>query len=74
MEMRMERTWDVLIERDHEGWLVGSVPTLPGCHTQARSFDELLRRVEEAIRACLAEAPDEAAPLEFVGLYRVRIE
>jgi predicted RNase H-like HicB family nuclease len=73
MEQRTERTWDVLVERDGEGWLVGTVPALPGCHTQARSFDELLRRIEEAIRACLAEAPVEAPPLEFVGLYRVRL-
>ncbi|MBM3985394.1 MAG: type II toxin-antitoxin system HicB family antitoxin [Planctomycetes bacterium] len=69
----MERTWDVLVERDGEGWLVASVPALPGCHTQARTFDELLRRIEAAIRACLAEAADEAPTLEFVGLRRVRV-
>jgi predicted RNase H-like HicB family nuclease len=68
----MERTWDVLFERDREDWLVASVPALPGCHTQARTFDELLRRVEEAIRACLDDGADEAAT-EFVGVLRVRV-
>ncbi len=68
----MERTWNVLIERDREDWLVASVPALPGCHTQARSFDELLQWVEEAIRACLDDDADEAAT-EFVGVLRVRV-
>ena len=43
----------VLIEMDEEGWLVGSVPSLHGCHTQARTMDELLERMEEVIRLCL---------------------
>ena len=43
----------VLIEQDEEGWLVGSVPSLHGCHTQARTMAELLERMEEVIRLCL---------------------
>ena len=43
----------VLIEMDEEGYLVGSVPSLHGCHTQARTMDELLERIEEVIRLCL---------------------
>ena len=33
----MKREFDVLIERDSEGYYVGTVPALPGCHTQAQS-------------------------------------
>jgi predicted RNase H-like HicB family nuclease len=36
----MTRQFDVVVERDSEGWLVASVPALPGCHTQVRSLDE----------------------------------
>ena len=43
----------VLIEMDEEGYLVGSVPSLHGCHTQARTMDELLERMEEVIQLCL---------------------
>jgi predicted RNase H-like HicB family nuclease len=43
----------VLVERDEDGYLVATVPTLPGCHTQARSMDDLLERVKEAIEAYL---------------------
>jgi predicted RNase H-like HicB family nuclease len=55
----MAREFDILIERDREGWLVASVPALPGCHTQARSQDELLERIREAILACLEEQGEE---------------
>jgi len=40
---------DVLIEQDEDGWLVGSVPSLAGCHTQARTEVDLLHCLEEAI-------------------------
>jgi predicted RNase H-like HicB family nuclease len=69
----MAREFDVLIERDKEGWLVASVPALPGCHTQARSQDELLNRIREAILACLTADGQEPETLEFVGIQRVRI-
>ncbi|MGH7477260.1 MAG: type II toxin-antitoxin system HicB family antitoxin [Longimicrobiales bacterium] len=68
-----KREFDVLIERDAEGWLVGSVPGLPGCHTQARSMDELLVRIREAIELWLEAQNGPAERLEFVGLQRVVI-
>jgi hypothetical protein len=46
----MSHEFSVVIERDEEGWYVASVPALPGCHTQARSLDELMERVREANR------------------------
>ena len=69
----MAREFDVLIERDKEGWLVASVPALPGCHTQARTQDELLQRIQEAIMACLEEQGEAPETLDFVGIQRVRI-
>ena len=59
----MGREFTVVIERDEEGYLVGSVPSLHGCHTQARTMDELLERVKEVIRLCLEEQGDQ--PVEF---------
>ena len=47
------REFTVVIERDEDGWLVGSVPALRGCHTQARDMEELLANVKEAILLCL---------------------
>jgi predicted RNase H-like HicB family nuclease len=45
----MGREFSVVIERDAEGYYVASVPALRGCHTQARSLDELMNRVREAL-------------------------
>ncbi len=49
----MSREFMLVIERDEEGYLVGSVPALRGCHTQARSTDDLFERIREAIELCL---------------------
>ncbi len=52
------REFTVIIERDEDGYLVGSVPSLKGCHTQAQTMDELFDRMKEAIQLCLDEAGD----------------
>jgi len=49
----MKRHFNVVIERDQDGWLVASVPSLHGCHTQAKTFDLLNERIQEAIEFCL---------------------
>jgi predicted RNase H-like HicB family nuclease len=69
----MSREFNVVIERDEEGFYVASVPALPGCHTQARSLDELVDRVREAIALCLEVQGEETNGLEFVGVQRVRV-
>ena len=69
----MTTDFDVVVERDAEGYYVASVPSLHGCHTQARSLDELMERVREVIALCLEEQGLPAEPLEFVGVQRVRI-
>lgn len=69
----MKRHFNVIIERDADGWYVGTVPELKGCHTQAKSLDALMKRVREAIDVCLEE--DEHPTLnEFVGVQRVTVE
>lgn len=67
------REFDVLIERDADGWLVASVPALRGCHTQAKSLDELMLRIREAIELCLEVEGAPAVQLDFVGVQRVRV-
>ena len=48
----MPRQFDVVIERDSEGYYVASVPQLHGCHTQAKSLDDVMLRIREAIELC----------------------
>ena len=44
--------FEVIIKTDQEGYFVASVPSLSGCHTQARSLEELALRIKEAIALC----------------------
>jgi len=45
-----EKAFTILIERDEDGYYVAEVAELPGCHTQAKDIEELMKRMEEAIR------------------------
>ena len=45
----MTRTFNVIVEEGEDGYLISEVVELPGCHTQAKSYDELLKRTKEAI-------------------------
>ncbi len=69
----MNEEFDVIIERDAEGYLVGSVPALPGCHTQALSLDELMQRIQEAVELYLEVQGQPATNLEFVGVQRIHV-
>ena len=53
--------------------LVASVPALKGCHTQAKSYDELIERIKEAIELCLEMENQDFEPLEFVAGQRITI-
>jgi predicted RNase H-like HicB family nuclease len=70
----MTRQFDVVVERDAEGTFVASVPALPGCHTQAKSLDELMARVREAIALCLEVQGQPTENLDFVGVQRISVE
>ena len=69
----MRKEFDVIIERDSEGYLVATVPALKGCHTQAKSLDELMQRVQEVVALCLEVEGPTPESLEFVGVQRIRV-
>jgi len=70
----MKKEFNVIIERDSEGYYVASVAELHGCHTQAKSMDKLMERIREAIELCLEVQRQEYEPLEFIGVQRVLVE
>jgi predicted RNase H-like HicB family nuclease len=69
----MANQFDVVVERDSEGFYVASVPALVGCHTQAKSLDELMGRIREAIELCLEVQVGIVEQLDFVGVQRVTV-
>jgi len=69
----MKREFSVIIERDEEGYFIGTVPELRGCHTQAKSLDKLMKRVREAIELCLEVEGGRRSKGEFVGVQRIAV-
>ena len=70
----MKRTCNVIIKRDAAGWYEGSVPLLHGCHSQARSQDALMQRMQEVIELCAMEQEDHAASSpDFIGVQRLAV-
>ncbi|MBI3450216.1 MAG: type II toxin-antitoxin system HicB family antitoxin [Acidobacteria bacterium] len=67
------KQFNVLIERDAKGYYVATVPALRGCHTQAKSLDKLMARIQEAIELCLEVEGGGAEDLDFVGVQKVTV-
>ena len=73
-ELIVKREFTVIIEKDEDGYFVGTVPALKGCHTQAKSLDQLMERIKEATLACLdKETGKEKGELRFVGVQTIAI-
>ena len=70
----MKRDFTVVIEMDEGGYFVGSIPEIKGCHTQAKSLDELMERIREAALLCLeAEGKSDDGELRFIGVQRISV-
>ncbi|MBI4655390.1 MAG: type II toxin-antitoxin system HicB family antitoxin [Elusimicrobia bacterium] len=66
----------VLIEKDEDGVLIAKVPDLPGCHTQAKTMPELIKRIQEAIKLYLEVKKAEHETIssyEFIGLQQIEM-
>ncbi|HOD35383.1 MAG TPA: type II toxin-antitoxin system HicB family antitoxin [Syntrophales bacterium] len=69
----MKKEFTVIIEQDEEGYFVAEVPELPGCHTQAKSMDELLERTREAISLCLEVYKGRRTKTNLIGVQRIAL-
>ena len=69
----MRSRYNILIEKGEDGYLVSSVIELPGCHTQAKKHDELIKRTEEAIALYLSVNKKFKPRQRFLGLQQLEI-
>lgn len=69
------KSFDVIIERDEDGWFIADVPALPGCHTQGKTKVAVLKNIKEAIALYLEVlAEDKRWPKSgFVGIEKVAV-
>ena len=68
------KDYNIIIEEGEDGYLISEVIELPGCHTQAKSMDELIKRTKEAIMLYL-ESQEKPLKImkKFVGLQKIAV-
>lgn len=69
----IKQEFNVIIEKDSEGYFIASVPELRGCHTQAKSLDVLMKRIREAIELCWEVQGDDLHLNEFIGIQKIAL-
>ncbi len=68
------RTFTAYVEWDPETKLyVGSVPGIPGAHTQGATLDELNANLKEVLELCLGESKISEDMPQFVGLQQIEV-
>lgn len=67
----MTETFNIIVEQGEDGYLISEVVGLPGCHTQAKTFDELIKRTKEAIKLYLKSKKIEEPLPKFVALQQI---
>jgi predicted RNase H-like HicB family nuclease len=69
----MRRTFEVIIEKDADGFYVADVPELRGCHTQAKDLNTLQKKIKDVIELCLMDEKESTIPSEFVGVQLISV-
>ena len=69
----MPQKFTVLIEEGEDGYLISDVVELSGCHTQAKSIDELLKRTKEAVSLYLKSTKDKEIHSKFLGVQQIEV-
>ncbi len=70
--MQKKYNFPVIIEKDENGVFIATVPSLRGCHTQAKTLVTLYKRIEEVISLCLEVEKDilkeKISTSKFIGV------
>lgn len=73
----MTKTFTAYVERDEEtGLYVGTIPGLPGAHSQGATLDELQKNLAEVIALVLEEMHargETTDPSPFVGIQQIAV-
>ena len=70
--MIMPQTFNVIVEQGEDGYLISEVVELPGCHTQAKKYDELMKRTKEAIELYISVKRPKSKT-KFVSLQQLEV-
>ena len=56
----------IIIEQDEDKNFIVSIPSVPGCYSQGRSYEEALKNIKEALELCLEEAKNNPSYAEKI--------
>lgn len=70
--------FQVIIERDEDGYYVAEVPTLQGCYTQGKTLEETIENIHDVISLCVEELREEGKEIqtefpEVIGIKTLEI-
>lgn len=68
----MTNEFTIVIEKGEDVYLISEVIELPGCHTQAKTLDELIKRTREAISLYL-KSEDKLIKKKFLGIQKIAV-
>lgn len=66
-----QEKYNVIIEMGEDGYLIADVIELPGCHTQAKTYDDLIERTKEAITLYKSVKHDSGFRPKFLSLQQI---
>ena len=69
----MTEKFNVVVEQGEDGYLISEVVELPGCHTQAKTYDELIKRTKEAISLYLKSKKPAEFKTKFLSLQQIEV-
>ena len=52
----------IILEKDEDGYIVVSAPSLPGCHSQGKTEKQAIKNIKEAILLYLEPNPKDIRP------------
>lgn len=76
----------VIVEQDEDSYFVASIPSVPGCYSQGKTYEEALKNVKEALELCLEVAkenpqyaqkvifPEDTVSEKFIGVIDLPIK
>ena len=72
----MEKLFTAHIEKDTDSdFYIGSIPNVPGTHTQAKTLDELSIRIKEVLELCFETMTEEEKSdiPQFIGTQQISL-
>lgn len=63
------------IEKDEDGIYIGSIPSIPNCHAQGKTVEEMLKNLKEVALLCLRNFKKEerTSLSDFVGVQELNL-